>query len=146
MAPEENVSNQNGSGAASRLLILTKGPSTYYVILFTVKCFMRVTFFQVNRVEHQVEFLVFNSAFSRWLSLNSAYYIMITIYFLRSLKKLLSKHSQFSKNSFEYTYEMLSFREYFLEKFFPRSQKIYNDDDVHGFSCKLNHFLSNKSS
>ena len=34
-----------------------------------------------------VEFLVFNSAFSRWLSLNSDYYIMTILNFLRSLKK-----------------------------------------------------------
>ena len=54
-----------------------KGPSTYYVILFTVKRFRRVTFFLVNGVEHQklnqttaeLSFgwvfgvLVFNSAF-----------------------------------------------------------------------------------
>ena len=32
---------------------ITKGPFTYYVILFTVKRFRRVTFFLVNRVEHQ---------------------------------------------------------------------------------------------
>ena len=31
----------------------SKKPSTYYVILFTVKRFRRVTFFLVNRVEHQ---------------------------------------------------------------------------------------------
>ena len=30
-----------------------KGPSTYYVILFAVKRFKRITFFLVNRVEHQ---------------------------------------------------------------------------------------------
>ena len=30
-----------------------KGPSTYYVILYTVFYVKRVTFFLVNRVEHQ---------------------------------------------------------------------------------------------
>ena len=45
-----------------------KGPSTYYVILYTVSYVKRITFFPVNRVEHQklnLEFLVFNSAFGR---------------------------------------------------------------------------------
>ena len=34
-------------------LLFGKGPSTYYVILFTVKRFRGVTFFLVNRVERQ---------------------------------------------------------------------------------------------
>ena len=66
---------------------------------------MRFTFFLLNQFEHQklnqttpyirrrlIEFMVFNSAFGRWLSLNSAYFIMITIYFLRSLKKVSRQH------------------------------------------------------
>ena len=47
-----------------------------------------------------VEFLLFNSAFGRWQSLKSVYYIMTIINFLRSLKKVLSKQFQFSNKVF----------------------------------------------
>ena len=45
------------------------------------------------------------------------------LHLVPSLEKFLSKHSQFPQNSFEYTYEMLSFKECCLETFFSDGRK-----------------------
>ena len=79
-----------------------------------------------------LEFLVFNSAFSRWLPLKNAYCIMTIIHCLRSLKKALSKLSQFPKNSLEYTQWNVNLLGMLSWNLFQRSQKIYYGDYVIG--------------
>ena len=79
-----------------------------------------------------VEFMVFSSAWGWWPSLISAFYIMTIINFLRSLKKVLSKHSQFPKSSFAYTQWNVNCRGKLSWNFFQRSQKTYYRHDVIG--------------
>ena len=70
-----------------------------------------------------LEFLVFNSAYGGWWSLNSAYCIMTIINFLRSQKKVLSKHSQFQRISLHIPSGVLSFRGCCLETFLSDCRK-----------------------
>ena len=104
---------------------------------YTVYPVSRATFFQVIRVEHQklnqtTPYGAVWLAFGRWPSLNSAYYIMTIIRFLRSLKKVSRQLPATINIPLGICKGTLWKLGMLAQNFLQRSQKIYYGHDIKG--------------